>query len=230
MALNPDGLETITFDSFSTLVDVDSTATAIEGYVDDPVTFARAWHTRAVTYATVSNYLDIYKTYYDLHRDALEYLLAEEGTVVSDSELDEMVAIYHEMEPFDDVREGMERLADAGYTLGIISNGDPSMLTSLVDVADIDNLLAATVSADEITRYKPAAELYEYAADRLNTASVAVAHVSNGQFDVQGAMHAGMHGVWLNRQDAPPDPFGPEPDLTITSLDELVDHLVHTPS
>jgi len=226
MALDTDRVETVTFDSFSTLVDVDSTATAVEGYVEDPVAFAREWHARAAGYGTVANQIDAYETYYRLHRDALEYLLAAEGVDVDDETLDEMTAVYHEMAPFDDVRAGMERLADAGYEVGIVSNGDPAMLDSLVEGAGIEELLAATVSADEIERHKPAAELYEHAADRLGVPPGAVAHVSNGQVDVMGAVHAGMAGVWLNRQDNPPEPFGPDPDLAVDSIDDLVDRLV----
>lgn len=222
MALDTDRIETVTFDSFSTLVDVDSTATAVEGYVDDPVAFAREWHARAVVYGMVANYVDAYETYFELHRDALEYLLAAERVTVSDDDLDEMTAVYHEMEPFDDVREGLARLDAAGYDLGVVSNGDPAMLRSLVRVADIGDVLAATVSADEIERHKPAVELYEHAADRLDTTPDATVHVSNGQFDVQGAMHAGMQGVWLDRQGSPPDPFGPDPDHVVDSLNGLV--------
>jgi len=221
MALDTDRIEAVTFDSFSTLVDVDSTATAVEEYVDEPVRFAREWHARAVTYGMVANYVDAYETYYDLHRDALEYLLAAEGVAVSDDELDEMTAVYHEMEPFGDVRDGLNDLGDAGYDVGIVSNGDPPMLDSLVGVADIEDALAATVSADEIERHKPAVDLYEHAADRLGADPRAVAHVSNGQFDVQGAMHAGMQGVWIDRQGAPLDPFGPDPDMVVESIDEL---------
>ena len=225
MTLAADRIETVTFDSFSTLVDVDSTAAAVDGYVDDPVDFAREWHARAAQYGTVANAIDAYETYFELHRDALEYLLAEGDVSVSDGELDEMTAVYHEMDPFDDVKEGMETLAEEGYELGIVSNGDPAMLESLVRVADIGELLAATVSADEIHRHKPAVELYEHAAERLDVESDAVAHVSNGQFDVQGAMHAGMYGVWLNRQNAPLDPFGPDPHLAVESLSDLCDRL-----
>lgn len=225
MALDTDRVGTVTFDSFSTLVDVDSTATAVEGYVDDPVAFAREWHARAAYYGTVANEIDAYETYYRLHRDALAYLLAAEGVDVSGETLDEMTAVYHEMAPFGDVRDGMERLADAGYRLGIVSNGDPAMLDSLVDVAGIDDLLATTVSADEIRRHKPAVELYEHAADRLDVAPDGIVHVSNGQVDVMGAVHAGMQGVWLNRQGNPPDPFGPDPDLAVDSIEELVDRL-----
>jgi 2-haloacid dehalogenase len=225
MGLDPTAIETVTFDSFSTLVDLDSTAPAVETLVEDPTSFAHDWHDRAVHYSMIANYIDAYETYYQLHRDALEYLLAARDVDVSADELDEMVSIYHEMEPFDDVRPGMKQLHEAEYDLGIISNGDPPMLDSLVRVADIDEFVTATVSADEIERHKPARELYEHAADRLEVAPESVVHVTNGRFDAQGAMHAGMQGVWLDRDGSPSDPFGPDPDLTVRSMDDFVQRL-----
>lgn len=221
MTLDLDRIDTVTFDSFSTLADVDSTATAVEPYVDDPVAFAREWHSRAAGYGAVGNQIDAYGTYYELHRDALAYLLARAGVEVSEAELDTMTDVYHEIEPFDDVKPGMERLADAGYDLGIVTNGDPPMLDSLVEAADVGELLTAAVSAHEIERHKPAAELYQHAAERIGTQPEAIAHVSNGQTDVKGAIHAGMQGIWLDRQGKPADPFGPEPDARIESLGEL---------
>lgn len=225
MVFDSTQVDVVTFDSFSTVVDVDSTATAVEGYVEDPVAFAREWHSRAATYGMVANHLDAYETYYDLHRDALEYLLAREGRSPPDDELDGIVSVYYEMDPFDDVREGMERLRETGYDLGIVSNGNPEMLDSMVQVAGIGDLLAETISADEIERHKPARELYHHAADRLDVDPADIAHVSNGYVDVQGAVTAGMQGVWLDRQNNPPDPFGPDPDLAVGSMDALCDRL-----
>lgn len=221
MTLDESRVEVVTFDSFSTLVDVDSTATAVEEHVDDAIGFAREWHARAVNYGMVANHTGVYEPYYDLHRHALEYLLAAEGVSVSDEQLDEMTGVYHEMEPFDDVRDGFRRLADDGYDLGIVTNGDPRMLDSLTATTAIDEVVSTAVSADEIERYKPAAELYEHAADRLGTDPEAIVHVSNGQFDVQGAIQVGMQGVWLDRQGVPPEPYGPDPDLRIESIEEL---------
>lgn len=225
MVLNPDSIETVTFDSFSTLVDLESTVPAIEDYVEDPISFVHEWHDRAVHYSIVANYINAYETYYRLHRHALEYLLASRGIEVSDNKLDEMVSIYHDMEPFDDVRPGMAQLHEAGFDLGIISNGDPPMLDSLVRVAEIDDFVSETISADEIKIHKPARDLYEHAADRLNVGPESVVHVTNGRFDAQGAKHAGMQGIWFNRDQSPVDSFGPEPDLIIDSMYELVEHL-----
>lgn len=221
MSLHPSEISCVTFDSFSTLVDVDSTALAITEYVDDPITIAREWHDRAAAYGMIANYIDAYDTYYNLHRDALRYLLAKRDITLSGEKIDQITSIYYEMEPFDDVYGGFKELHDAGYSIGVISNGDPDMLAALERVTGIGDLLSAMVSADEIQTHKPARELYEHAASRLGESPDDIVHVSNGYVDVQGAMHAGMAGVWLNRVSAPPDPFGPDPDATIESIHEL---------
>lgn len=69
------------------------------------------------------------------------------------------------------------------------------MLDSLVRIGEIDDVLSAIVSADEVERHKPAVELYEHAADRLNVDPTVIAHVSNSPFDIQGAMHAETQGI-----------------------------------
>lgn len=226
MALDATRVRAVTFDSFSTLLDVDSSAAAVADLVDDPVAFARQWHTRAAVYGMVGTAIDAYEPYYDLHRHALAYLLAARGIDVTDERLEELTAVYHELAAFDDVRPGMARLRDAGYALGVVSNGDPPMLESLERVAGIGDLVDAMVSADEVEAHKPARALYEHAAARLDVDPGAVVHASNSVFDVQGAMHAGMQGVWLNREAAPPEPFGPDPDLAVEAMDGLVDALV----
>lgn len=79
--------------------------------------------------------------------------------------------------------------------------------------------------ADEIQTYKPHAEIYRHAAARTGTPIEQIAHVSAGWFDVQGAMHAGMQGVWVNRKNTPWDPFAGKPDLMVESFHKLADAL-----
>lgn len=221
MPLAPDRVRTVTFDSFSTLVDPRSAAVAIDDYFEDPEAMAVRWHSLAVQYATVANAIDTYSTYYRLHRDAIQYLLADVGHTVSTAELEEIVAVYHDLDPFDDVREGLERLHDAGYDLAVVSNGDPPMLDALIDGAGIGSLVDETVSADEIELFKPAAGFYEHAADRLDTPVDEIVHVGAGWGDILGCMHAGMQGVRVDRFGTPWPTFAGSPDATIDSLTEI---------
>lgn len=222
MGFDPSTVRVITFDSFSTLVDPASAGRVLEGYVEDPPTVAKRWHGLAVWYATALNHVAQYLTYYDLHRVALEVLLRDRGYDPDRATLEEMTDVYHDLEPFEDVREGMDRLTEAGYRLAILSNGDPAMLDSLVETTALSDVIEMAISADEIRTFKPDRRLYHHAADRLDVPPAAIAHVGAGWGDMLGCMHADMGGIWLNRGGDPWPAFGIEPAVEAASMDDVL--------
>ena len=150
---------------------------------------------------------DAYKPFYEINRDALQYALDAHGVALSVEERDQILAVYHELDVFDDVRDGIEWLRDGGYDPYVVSNGNPEMLASMVEHADIGGLIEETISADEIQTFKPAGELYRHAAVRTGTPVDEIAHVSAGWFDVIGAVYAGIQGVRIDRKGTPWEPF-----------------------
>ena len=173
------------------------------------------------------NMRDIKDEFVENGYDQIEWSLgklAEKGQI-SEDERDEILAVYHELDVFDDVRDGIERLRDGGYDCYVVSNGNPEMLDSMVEHAAIGDLLEDTISADEVETFKPDAELYRHAAARTGTPIDEIAHVTAGWFDVMGAQHAGMQGVWVDRKETPYEPFDGDPELTIETFYELADEL-----
>jgi 2-haloacid dehalogenase len=137
-----------------------------------------------------------------------------------------VLATYHDLEPYPDVREGLERLTAAGYDVYVLSNGNPEMLASMVESAGIGDLLADTISADEVERFKPDPAVYRHGAARTGTPIDRVLHVAGPSFDVLGAMHAGMQAAWLDRGDVPWEDFaGRDPDLRAGTLGDVADAL-----
>jgi 2-haloacid dehalogenase len=225
MSFDPDRVSTITFDSYSTLVDVDAAEKALADRVADPEPVSRLWRSRSLAYTFVANAIDAYQPFYEMNRDALQYALDAHGVDITTEERDEILAVYHELDVFDDVRDGIERLREGGYDCYVVSNGNPEMLDSMVAHADIGDLIADTISADEVRTFKPNAEIYRHAAARTGTPIDEIVHVTAGWFDVVGAQHAGMQSAWVDRKDTPWEPFGPEPDLTIETFYDLADEL-----
>jgi 2-haloacid dehalogenase len=221
----PGQVSVVTFDSYGTLVDTGSAARVLEDIVDDPDSVARAWRQNALTYSLVANQIDEYRTYVQLHLDGLRDALADAGVDLPESRLEELNEVYYRLDPFEDTREGVRRLDEAGYRPSIVSNGNPEMLDALVESADIGDHVHELASADDVTTLKPAARLYERAADRLDVAVDEVAHVTAHWMDVQGAAHAGMQGVWLAREGTSFASFDGDPDLTVESMADLCDSL-----
>lgn len=225
MTFDAGRVETVCFDSYSTLVDVDAAETALADRVPEPEPVSKLWRSRSLEYTMAANHVDAYQPFYEVNRDALQYALDAHGVDLDADERDAILSVYHELDVFPDVRDAIERLRDAGYPCYVLSNGNPEMLESMVAHADIGDLVEDTVSADEIGLFKPHVDLYRHAAGRTGTPIRNLAHVSALWLDVQGAMHAGMQGVWVDRKGSPWEPFDGDPDLTVETLHDLADAL-----
>ncbi|WP_254533761.1 haloacid dehalogenase type II [Natrinema gelatinilyticum] len=228
MSFSPERVTAITFDSYSTLVDVtpETFESALTSVTDEPRSVARLWRRRSLEYATVSNDVGGYQPFYDFNRAALEYALEVHGVDVTSQQLEEILSVYHEPEPYEDVRDSFERLASAGCNCWILSNGDPDMLTSLLKRVGIEDFVEDAISADEVQTYKPAVELYQHAAARTGTPIAELCHVTAGWTDVLGAMNAGMQSAWVNRAGDPWEAFGEEPNIVVEDLTAFVDALL----
>jgi len=225
MSLDVDQITTITVDSYGTLVDPSAVESALADHVAETTAISNHWRSRSIMYTMVSNEIGAYQPFYEMNRDALTHALGTYGIELDDTTIDDILSTYHELRVFDDVRAGLSQITDAGYDVYVLSNGNPEMLQSMVAHAEITDLITDTISANEIRTFKPAVELYQHAAARTGTPITEVAHVSGPTFDVQGAMNAGMQGIWLNRSDGPWDEFAPVPSATIDSFHDLAEQL-----
>ncbi|MFB6080651.1 MAG: haloacid dehalogenase type II [Haloferacaceae archaeon] len=227
MALETERVETITVNSYGTLVDPNAVERALAERVPDPEPVSRLWRSRSLTYTMVGNFVGFYQPFYEMNRDALAYALAVHGVDLPADERDEILATYHELDVFDDVRDGIERLCDGGYGVYVVSNGDPEMLDSMVAHADLGDLIADAVSAHEVRTFKPHPRIYRHAAARTGTPIDRILHVAGPAFDVLGAKHAGMQAAWIDRGDGPWESFaGVDPDRRVESFHDVADALV----
>lgn len=222
----PDQVDTVMFDSFSTVVDEDTATEVLKDHVDNPDHVSWLWRSRVSSYRPLSNYIG-YVSHHEINRSALEYVFEILDVDVADEEIDEIARVYHDMDPFDDVRGGMEELKNAGYDIYILSNGDKNVLGSMLENAEIEPLIEETISANEIKTYKPHVRLYKHAAERASTPVKKIAYGTSTWYDLQGGMYAGMQGIWINRKERPEGlkPFNGSPDSEVKSFYELADEL-----
>ncbi len=135
------------------------------------------------------------------------------------------MAQYNDLERFDDVGLGLERLKGAGYTMVVFSNGTPQMLDALMDAAGLRSYLESYVSVDGVKVYKPSPKVYQHVADQLDRAVGEVRLVSSNPFDVIGAEAAGMQTAWVDRSGGLFDALGPRPKVIVGTLTGLAEAL-----
>jgi 2-haloacid dehalogenase len=226
MTLDAERVETVTVDSYGTLVDPSAAEAALADRVDDPEPVSDLWRSRSLMYTMVGNAVDFYQPFYEMNRDALQYALDIHGVDIASDERDAILEVYHDLDVFGDVRNGIGRLREDGYPVYVVSNGNPEMLASMVEGAAITDLIADTVSAAEVETFKPEPEIYRHAAAHTGTPIDRTLHVAGPSFDVLGAMNAGAQAAWLDRDDEPWESFaGRDPDIEIESFHDLAEAL-----
>ena len=131
------------------------------------------------------------------------------------------------IEPFPDTLATLAELRRRGYRLALVSNVSTpgGEYAEALDRIGVGPLLDAMVFSHDVGARKPDPRIFAEALERLRTSPERAAHVGDLlKSDVKGAKAAGMYAVHVDRGPNPEETGGPEPDLTVRSLAELLEH------
>jgi len=169
--------------------------------------------------------MERYEDFETVTRKALDYALDVVGSAATEPQRVAFLAEYDRLQPYPDVRSGLQTLAAKGRTMAVLSNGTPRMLEAAAKSAELASVFEHWISVDEVQTYKPSPRVYRHAAERLRRPISEIRLVTSNPFDVVGAAEAGMQVAWLNRSGAVFDTLRPEPELVIETLSELAQHI-----
>jgi putative hydrolase of the HAD superfamily len=102
---------------------------------------------------------------------------------------------------YDDVSPVMQRLADAGVRIGLISNTH-RCLASFQSHFELQGLISATVSSSDHGMMRPHPSIFSAALQLLDVAPADAVMVGDSvRQDIEGALQVGMRAILLNRGD-----------------------------
>jgi 2-haloacid dehalogenase len=223
-------IRALVFDVFGTLLDWRTeVASALEraAIPGDPGDLANEWRRRwlALTGEVLKRQRE-WQSFDGLGEVSLDALLAEHAADVDQDGRGELLAAWRRLDPWPDVRDGLETL-HADRITAALSNGNTSLLVALARHGKLrfDGLL----SAELVKTYKPAREVYELAPRLLGLAADEVMLVAAHPFDLEGARGAGLRSAFVDRPleygpDSPPRE-DPEADFSVSDLHELAGEL-----
>jgi 2-haloacid dehalogenase len=154
-------------------------------------------------------------------RQALDHAAREFGVDLSEVDRSSLLAKNQELPPFPDVAPALTRLRDEGHALMAFSNGLEATVRAVLGHAGVLDYLDGVVSADDIETFKPDPRAYDHLLGRFSRPLGETWVVSANPWDVIGAKAAGLQAAWVQRRPQIFDRWGVEPDLIVTSLEEL---------
>ena len=161
-----------------------------------------------------------YRPFSTVTGEALEFACQHLGIQLTPSVKEDLVRGYFELMAYEDVKASLERLGES-YSLAVLSNADPAMLTTAVEHNQLSDHLQAILSVDAVQMFKPHPSVYQIAVDKFQLSPSEIAFVSSNTWDISGSAAFGLTPVWLNRFGKTMDTLGYSPTLTLQSLVEL---------
>jgi 2-haloalkanoic acid dehalogenase type II len=108
----------------------------------------------------------------------------------------------HRITLYNDVVPAIQRLRDAGYCLGSLTNGNAD-----VQRLGLGHLFDFSLSAASVGKAKPHPRMFQEACRRAQVDAAELAHVGDEPGnDIAGAKNAGVAAIWMNRQGLQSDP------------------------
>jgi 2-haloacid dehalogenase len=217
----------IAFDVYGTLVDPLAMADPLQSLIGENAgRFAELWRAKQLEYSFRRGLMRTYRPFSVCTVEALLFAEQAFGISLSDESRAMLMARYKALPAFSDAARGLASLKASGHFLAAFSNGEADALHSILENASPRPLLEDVVSADEVKTFKPDPAIYAHAVERLGQSTRNTWLVSSNPFDVIGAATAGLHTAWVRRDPkAVFDPWGVEPDLVVSAIDELAPHL-----
>jgi 2-haloacid dehalogenase len=214
----------IAFDAYGTLFDVHSVIAQCDlAFPGRGAELSKLWRAKQLEYTWLRSLMGRYEDFWAVTESALKFACRSLNLACPPHTSKELMESYLHLDPFPDVQSTLPRLSP--YKLAILSNGSPKMLSAVVENAGLTGRFHDVISVDEVKIYKTSPRAYNLVPQHLNISKSEVAFVSSNSWDIAGAKNFGFWTCWVNRSKLAEDDLGFRPDVTVDTLDGLVDAL-----
>ncbi|MCL1587451.1 MAG: haloacid dehalogenase type II [Actinomycetia bacterium] len=202
----------IVFDVNETLLDLAPVREWFRGRFEDHPD-ARMWFSELLRLSFVSSVTDRYVPFTDLAASALETVASRSGITIAPDDIAQVKALFVQLPPHPDVIEGLSILTGSGFTLVALTNSPLQTAHAQLNKAEISRFFETIMSVEMVNRFKPHRSVYEAAAGHMDTSTSEMVMVAAHDWDIAGAIAAGLDGVFIERPGQIYSPAFPPPTI-----------------
>lgn len=213
----------VVFDAYGTLFDVHSvTSLAQQLFPGQGEALSQLWRQKQLEYSWLRAMSGRYKPFWEITHDALQVACARLGLVLSPPDAAQLMDQYACLSAFPENVGALRALKAAGLALGILSNGNRTMLDVSVRSAGMSGLFEHLLSSESVGTFKTMSSLYALGPAAFGCPARRILFVSSNGWDAIAARWNGYTSFWINRSGAPPERLDTEPDYTGSLLTDVL--------
>jgi 2-haloacid dehalogenase len=210
--------EVIVLDVYETILDMSDVERMVNLLTDSKRGYT-IWFELFMEYCFVNNSLNDFHDFVSIAKATLVMTGRRLGKTLSESDLNEILELLKHLPVQDEVQEGLSSLSSHDYRLAALTNSPLKIVGERMERTGLISYFEMLLSAEEVKKYKPAKEVYDWAAKKLNTDVEKIMMVSAHSWDIAGAVNAGMQTTFIKKNS--PYPLMPNPDFVCRNLSEL---------
>jgi 2-haloacid dehalogenase len=215
----------IVFDLNGTLLDTSAIAPELRRIFGQKVTVDH-FMADVLKHSMATTLAQDYRSFGDLSASVLQMMAAGHGVSPTPAQVEQVRGAMLRMPPFPDVIPALRRLRKAGLRLAVLTNSSRTSLPQQLENAGLRAYFDQTLSVESLGQYKPALDVYRFAADALAVPTSEILMVAAHHWDLLGAARAGCKTAFVKRPRRALLPHALPPDYLVSNLDELANELL----
>lgn len=215
----------IVFDVIETLLDLAALDEHFTRVFRDAAA-RQQWFVQMLQSAFVATITGAYADFGSIARAALDMVAARRQIALSDEQRQEILGVVRTLPPHPDVKDGLESLRSAGLRLAALTNSTAAAAEAQLSNAGLRGYFEWVFSVEAVKRFKPATEVYRMVARELGMGEDRLRLVAAHDWDVTGAVRAGLKAAFVARPGNVLDPLGERPDIVGRDLREIAPRII----
>ncbi len=224
---NSESPKVLFFDVNETLLDLTAMRESVGKVLGGREDLLPLWFTTMLQYSLVMTAGRQYEDFGIIGAATLQMVAANNGINLDEkSAKDAIVGPLRSLPPHPEVRDSLKNLKDAGYKMVSFTNSSNQGVKTQFENAGLLEFFDERLSVEDIGKYKPDADAYDWAARKMKVKKEECMLVAAHGWDIAGALWAGWRGAFISRPGAQLFPLAPKPELAEINLSLISEKLI----
>jgi 2-haloacid dehalogenase len=210
----------ILLDVYETMLDMSE----IERRVNNLMSSKRGyliWFEQFMQYCFVDNCTVQFNDFSSIAKATMQMTGKMLGRTIAEEDIDYILEHLKHLPLQDGTQEGLSLLHEQGFRIAALTNSPEETVRERMERTGLISYFEKVLSAENVKKYKPCKEVYEWAAAMLELELSDILLVSAHGWDIAGAANIGMQTAYLKQSRQMLYPLAPQPTFTCKNLPDF---------
>lgn len=184
------------------------------------------WMELLTEYCLTSNSTGRYYEFTSIAAATLQMTAQAFRREISETQSNDILTLLRHLPIHETAQQGLSALYNQNFRIAALTNSEESIIRERMERTGLISYFEQVLSAGQIKNYKPATEVYLWAAEKLSVNPDKILMISVHSWELAGAAAAGMQTAFLNHEKQLWFPLGLKPLFICNNLAELSEQLI----